>query len=89
MVVLMLIIPVFLVMVIIDSVVFPGNKMLDSMWNVQKSCHCHRLASSTRLHINVAYGYLEVVNAPGCLENIPGTLDVVLTPPGSYSLGNT
>ena len=89
MVMLTLTIMVFLVMALIDSVVFLGNKMLGSMWNVKKSCNCHRLGSSTRLHIHVAYGYLEVANPLGWLENMLGTLDVVLTPPGSHSLGNT
>ena len=58
------------------------------MWNVQKSCNCHRLGSSTRLHIHVVYGYLKVANVLDQLEVMLGTLDVVVSPPGSHSLGN-
>ena len=61
--------------------------MLGSTWNVWKSCPCHRLRSSTRSIIGATDGHLEVANALGWLENILGTLAVVLTPPGSHTLG--
>ena len=45
---LMLILPVFWVLAVFDSVIFPRNKMSGPTWNVQESCHCHRLGSLAR-----------------------------------------